>query len=90
MNTPENFMAHLAAALPNHMMIEVVEAGRDVCFHVDTKIEDGYVVLGDTPGLGIQFDEEKLQQLAVTKTSKKTFIMPGRRPGAGLYIIPQE
>ena len=90
MNTPENFMAHLAAALPNHMMIEVVEAGRDVCFSVDTKIEDGCVVLGDAPGLGIQFDEEKLQELAVAKTNTKTFIMPGRRQGAGLYIVPPE
>jgi L-alanine-DL-glutamate epimerase-like enolase superfamily enzyme len=90
MNTPENVMAHLAAALPNHMMIEIVEAGRDVCFSVDTKIEDGCVVLGETPGLGLQFDEEKLQELAVAKTSTKTFIMPGRRQGAGLYIVPPE
>ena len=50
MNCPGDFMAHLAAALPNHMMMEVVRAGREVCFTVDTRIEDGYIVLGETPG----------------------------------------
>ena len=65
MNCPGDFMAHLAAALPNHMMMEVVRAGREVCFSVDTRIEDGYIVLGDAPGLGWVFDEERLAKLEV-------------------------
>src|SRR3954464_997414 len=67
MNCPGNFMAHVAAALPNHSMMEVVQAGREVCFTVDTRIEDGYIVLGETPGLGMVFDEEKLARLEVEK-----------------------
>lgn len=84
MNTPGNYMAHLAAALPNHMMLEVVDAGRDVCFTVDNRIENGNVVLGEMPGLGLVFDEEKLESLSVgTVESQKTGV-PGRGHGAGL------
>jgi len=88
MNTPGNFMAHLAAALPNHMMMEVVAAGREVCFTVDTRIEDGWIILGDSPGLGIVFDEEKLEKLSAEGLRPERSIMPGRREGAGLYEVP--
>jgi L-alanine-DL-glutamate epimerase-like enolase superfamily enzyme len=85
MNTPGNFMAHLAAALPNHMMIEVVEAGRDACFTVDNHIENGNIVLGDAPGLGLVFDEEKLEVLSVAAVDFNKTGVPGRHPKAGLY-----
>ena len=88
MNTPGNFMAHLAAALPNHMMMEVVDPGFEACFTVDTRIEDGFIILGDTPGLGIVFDEEKLEQLSAERMKPQRSIMPGRREGAGLYVVP--
>ncbi len=65
MNCPGNYMAHLAAALPNHMMMEVVSAGREARFIVDSRIEDGWILLGDSPGLGIVFEEEKLKKLSV-------------------------
>jgi L-alanine-DL-glutamate epimerase-like enolase superfamily enzyme len=90
MNCPGNIMAHLAAALPNHMMMEVLDNGREPCFTVDNRIEDGFIVLGETPGLGITIDEEKLAQLQEP-------IPPGpgdqpqpfpRREGAGLYVVP--
>lgn len=88
MNCPANFMAHLAAALPNHMMMEVVDPGREPCFTFDNRIEDGFIVLGDSPGLGITVDEEKLAQLQTPIPPR-----PGsdpqpfpRREGAGLWI----
>ena len=88
MNCPGNFMAHLAAALPNHLMMEVVAAGQDACFTVDTRIEDGYIVLGDTPGLGLVFDEEKLDRLQVDQVSAGPKAGGwGRRRGAGLYEV---
>jgi L-alanine-DL-glutamate epimerase-like enolase superfamily enzyme len=51
---------HLAATLPNLLMIECIGTGGD--FHRpligDTlKVEDGYVTPPETPGLGIRFDE---------------------------------
>jgi L-alanine-DL-glutamate epimerase-like enolase superfamily enzyme len=61
MNCPGNYMAHLAAALPNHMMMEVVDVGRDAVMQVDNQIEDGWIVLGDSPGLGMTIDDKKLE-----------------------------
>ncbi len=91
MNCPGNFMAHLAAALPNHSMMEVVQAGREVCFTVDTRIEDGYIVLGETPGLGMVFDEEQLARLEVERlTPGITLGSWGRRRGAGLFVVPPD
>lgn len=91
MNCPGDFMAHLAAALPNHSMMEVVRAGREVCFTVDTRIEDGYIVLGETPGLGMVFDEERLARLEVETLSPGVKLAGwGRRRGAGLYVVPPD
>ena len=88
MNCPGNLMAHLAAALPNHMMMEVVDAGMDAGMIVDNQIQDGWIVLGDSPGLGITFDEGRLDEMAVDKPSPGAGASPwGRRRGAGLYEI---
>ncbi len=88
MNCPANFMAHLAAALPNHMMMEVVAVGRDLAMQVDQTMEDGWIVLGDSPGLGITYDETKLDSLAVDAASPGTGASPwGRRRGAALYEV---
>ena len=92
MNCPGNYMAHLAAALPNHWMMEVVGAGREKALKVDNHIEDGWIVLGDKPGLGIEFDEQMLEQWAVEAASPGSQASPwGRRRGAGLFEVgPQE
>ena len=88
MNCPGNYMAHLAAALPNHIMMEVLEAGRHAIMRVDNHIEDGWIVLGDAPGLGIAFDEAKLAAATVDRPSPDAGSMPwGRRRGAGLYEV---
>jgi len=89
MNCPGSFMAHLAAALPNHMMMELVEAGDGPCFTADNRVEDGFICLGDSPGLGIEFDEGKLAALEVERVSQAAGPSPfGRRPGAGLWDNP--
>jgi L-alanine-DL-glutamate epimerase-like enolase superfamily enzyme len=90
MNCPGNYMAHLAAALPNHMMMEVVGAGREALFTSAARIEDGWIVLGDAPGLGLTFDGEKLERLSVETPAPETWLW-GRRRGAGLYeVTPEE
>ncbi len=89
MNCPGKYMAHLAAALPNHMMMEVVDVGRDVVMQVDNRIEDGWIVLGDSPGLGMTIDDRKLERFLVEKPSPEARSSPwGRRRGAGLYEVP--
>jgi L-alanine-DL-glutamate epimerase-like enolase superfamily enzyme len=90
MNCPGNFMAHLAAALPNHMRMEVVEGGREVCFAVDTWIEDGWIHIGETPGLGITIDEERLAAIKIdaSKPAPPDAMPWGRGEGAGLVRVP--
>ena len=89
MNCPGNFMAHVAAVLPNHIAMEVVAAGRTKVMTVDNHIEDGWIVLGDQPGHGLAFDLEKLAELAVETPSSTAGASPwGRRAGAGLYVVP--
>ncbi len=88
MNCPGNYMAHLAAALPNHWMMEVVGAGREAILRVDNRIEDGWIVLGDSPGLGLELDEQALARSEVETASRVSQASPfGRRRGAGLYEV---
>ena len=47
-------------------------------------IEDGWIVLSDRPGLGFDFDQEKLDAHPVTQ--RQDLNVWGRRQGAGLYI----
>lgn len=90
MNCPGNFMAHLAAALPNHMRMEVVEGGREVCFAVDTWIEDGWIRIGDTPGLGITIDPARLAAIEIdpSKPAPPNAMPFPRRDGAGQVRVP--
>jgi L-alanine-DL-glutamate epimerase-like enolase superfamily enzyme len=89
MNCPGNFMAPVAACLPNHIGMEVVDAGRAVCFDVDSAIDDGWIVLGNSPGNCITVDEARLAQVEVERFSPgiKAGSWP-RRAGAGMYEIP--
>lgn len=86
MNSPGSFMAHAAAAMPNHTMLEVLGAGRDSLFDIDIRIDDGWLVLGERPGFGIEFDADRLAAHTVEQASPQAMASPwGRRPGAGLY-----
>jgi L-alanine-DL-glutamate epimerase-like enolase superfamily enzyme len=90
MNAQANFMAHVASALPNHNAMEVVDPGREHCLSFDNHIEDGYIVLGNSPGLGIDVDENALKDLqANPPTGRGTFPL-SRREGAGRFIVPPE
>jgi L-alanine-DL-glutamate epimerase-like enolase superfamily enzyme len=86
MNCPANYTAHVAAALPNHIHMEVVGAGREAAMQVDNHIEGGWIILGNTPGLGITFDEAALAPLLVDQASPPP--RSGRRVGAALYQVP--
>jgi L-alanine-DL-glutamate epimerase-like enolase superfamily enzyme len=89
MNSPGNYLAHVAAALPHHLMMEVVDAGRDNWFKVDSRIEGGYVVLGDRPGLGWTLDFAKLEELSKPPARQDAFNF-GRRQGAGVLIHQED
>jgi L-alanine-DL-glutamate epimerase-like enolase superfamily enzyme len=84
MNCAANYMAHMAAVLPNHIMMEVLDNGRDAVFTHTHDIEDGWIVLSDRPGLGFTYDQEKLDAHAIKETD--ALDAWGRRQGAGLYV----
>jgi L-alanine-DL-glutamate epimerase-like enolase superfamily enzyme len=78
-NCPGRYAAHVAAVLPNHLMMEVIDAGREAVFDSDHRLEDGWIVLGDAPGIGITFDEERLARHAVDRQSDETLGAAYRR-----------
>ena len=87
MNCPANFMVHLAAALPNHNMMEVVDPGREDAFKSwDNHIEDGWIVIGNAPGLGIILNDNKISALQSIELNRKPGFPFPRREGAGLWI----
>ncbi len=98
MNSPGSFLAHVAAALPNHLMIEVLDAGRGAIFDRDLVLRDGYLHLGERPGLGMVLDEERLaaaeaaaREAAAGEGGLDAGAVPaGRRAGAGLIEHPPE
>ena len=57
-NSPGRYAAHVGTVLPNHLMMEVIDPGPDAVFTTDDRLEDGSIVLGEAPGLGITFDED--------------------------------
>lgn len=70
---------HLAAAIPNHLLLETIERGGD--FHLklirhSIRWEDGHVIAPEAPGLGIDFDEELARAHPFT--------------GSGLHLQMQE
>ena len=90
MNCQANFMAHLAAALPNHMMMEVVDPGREQCIEFNHTIEDGFIRLSDAPGLGISVNEDALRQLQDNPPEPERMRRNPfpRREGAGRFVVP--
>ena len=54
----------------------------------DTRVEDGWVVLGDKPGLGLEFDPERQEAfVAVDRSGHSPHSLPARRRGAGLFEV---
>jgi L-alanine-DL-glutamate epimerase-like enolase superfamily enzyme len=59
-----NPLAHAAASIPNHLATEVQDLSFPVGIEVDQEFEDGSIVLGDAPGLGLAVDEAAITGLA--------------------------
>jgi len=85
MNCPGRFVAHLAAALPHHTMMEVLDAGRDAVLARQPPISEGLIELGVEPGSGVVFDAEKLAAHRIETVSGRTLAtIYGRASDAGL------
>ena len=57
-------LVHAVAAAPNGLTVEHMPWTFDM-FTEEPKVENGQIVLPQTPGLGVEFDEEKLARYAV-------------------------
>jgi D-galactarolactone cycloisomerase len=60
--------AHVVAALPNGMTVEVDQTGNALVDELLTRplrVVDGMLALGDAPGLGIELDEAAVERLRV-------------------------
>jgi len=68
-NSPGRYAAHVGTALPNHLMMEVIDPGPDAVFSTDDRLEDGSIILGEAHGLGVVFDEDRLALHAVDRPS---------------------
>ena len=78
-----NALAHAAAALPNHLATEVQTLHAPVGLAIDQTVQDGYIVLGDSHGLGVEVDEAALDPL----DRPDRMAGPERRPpDAGLRL----
>jgi L-alanine-DL-glutamate epimerase-like enolase superfamily enzyme len=87
MNCIGNYNAQIATSIPNHLMMEVVDPGREKAYSKwNSNIDDGFVIMDDTPGIGLIVDENKLKELQNTDYGRKPKRPWFRREGAGLYI----
>ena len=87
MNSPVNYMAPVASAIPNHIMLEIFHDRDAGILSTDSKIEEGYIVLGNTPGSGLQIDERSLNMPEPNRSRKWSGLASGRRRGAGLIPV---
>jgi L-alanine-DL-glutamate epimerase-like enolase superfamily enzyme len=84
-NDPGRAMAHLAATLPHHTVMEVFDIGRDAALIDPAQIEGGCVVLNTDPGAGIVFDMDFLENHRADRTPGKSLAGSYlRAPDAGL------
>ena len=89
-NSPGLIHTHLATVMPNFMTMEIADVEPvDGVFTSDVRVEDGWAIPGDKPGLGIEIDRGALERQAIERVPKGAGPSPfGRRPGAGLYEVP--
>ncbi|RKR86528.1 L-alanine-DL-glutamate epimerase-like enolase superfamily enzyme [Micromonospora pisi] len=66
-NSPVGLL-HAATSVPNHLTSELQDLHPPVGLAIDLHVEDGAFVLGDSPGLGILVDEDRIR--AVTRRSE--------------------
>ena len=87
MNSPVNYEAPVASAIPNHIMMEVFHDRDAGILSTDSTIEDGYIVLGDHPGSGLSIDEKGLSNMSESTPQGNSSVFVGRRRGAGLLEV---
>jgi L-alanine-DL-glutamate epimerase-like enolase superfamily enzyme len=83
-----NPVAHAAAAVPNHLAFEVQQLSSPIGLSVDQEYQDGGIVLGDEPGLGIRVDENLIGTVRAADPVAATTGPHVRPDRAGLRLVP--
>ncbi|GIM97342.1 mandelate racemase/muconate lactonizing enzyme family protein [Paractinoplanes toevensis] len=83
-----NPVAHAAAAVPNHLSFEVQGITSPIGLHVDQEYQDGGIVLGDEPGIGIRVDEDRINRLRAAGPAAAVTGPHVRPARAGLRLAP--
>jgi L-alanine-DL-glutamate epimerase-like enolase superfamily enzyme len=83
-----NPLAHAAVAVPNHLAFEVQDFSSPVGLYIDQEFEDGGIVLGDEPGLGIRVDEDRIEATRAVNPPAVTAGPHVRPQRAGLRLVP--
>ncbi|WP_433796762.1 mandelate racemase/muconate lactonizing enzyme family protein [Actinoplanes sp. CA-252034] len=83
-----NPVAHAAAAVPNHLAFEVQGLTAPIGLRVDQEYDDGGIVLGDEPGIGIQVDEDRIVAAQLADTAGRIAGPHVRPHRAGLRLVP--
>lgn len=58
-------LVHASTAVPNHIATELQDLSPPTGLAVDMTVEDGQIVLGDSPGLGVTVDEPTISRIDV-------------------------
>ena len=90
MNCQANYMAHLAAALPNHLAMEVVDPGGSTVYVLITQLKTGLSCWGMRRGSGSKSTRKPCSQLQAHPPERKSNFPFARREGAGLYVKEPE
>jgi L-alanine-DL-glutamate epimerase-like enolase superfamily enzyme len=79
-----NPLVHAAAAVPNHIVCELQDLTDPVGLHTDVEVEDGAIVLGERPGIGVEVNEGVMGPRHAAADSAGPHVRPpdaGRRLG---------
>jgi L-alanine-DL-glutamate epimerase-like enolase superfamily enzyme len=85
-----NPLAAAAAAVPNHLTLEVQDLGAPRGLTVDHVVTDGHVVLGDEPGSGLTVDGTQLESPTAEQRWSGDDGPHVRPADAGRRIFPTE
>lgn len=79
---------HAAAAVPNHLALELQDLGMPIGMRACHDYADGGVVLGDEPGHGLSVDEVAVAQVEVRQGWSQAAGPHVRPARAGLRLVP--
>jgi L-alanine-DL-glutamate epimerase-like enolase superfamily enzyme len=70
--SPGNLNAHLAAALPLCMSLEIAHPAQSEVVASDVRVEDGWALVGDRPGHGVVIDRSSFERAGAADSAARS------------------